>query len=510
MRRLRFAPSPTGALHIGGIRTALFNYLLAKKTNGRFILRIEDTDQARFVPGAEDYIIKSLSWLGLDADEGIVNGGPFAPYRQSERIEIYRDHAMQLVREGKAYLAFDSPEELDEMRQRLYDQGVPTPKYDASVRDQMHNSIRLSKEEVEKNLSIKVPYTVRLLVEPGQIIVINDMIRGEVKFDSTELDDKILLKADGYPTYHLANVVDDHLMQITDVIRGEEWLPSTAHHVLLYRAFGWEETMPTFSHLPLILKPNGQGKLSKRDGQKFGFPVFPLGWPSENPEEKIEGFDTYGFEPQAVINFLALLGWNPGTEQEIFSMQELIEAFDPERIHKAGARFDFDKALWFNHQYVQQLDDPTVEKKLTSYSADNGINTSNVNLIAVFHLLKPRLHLVKEVFTQGSYFFTDQIEYEENEINKKWQPEVKDVLNNIISSYGDGNIFNDVSLSSQAIREIITASGVKMGNIMPVLRAALTGKTQGADIFEIAKILGPSKTMERLRKMVNWGETIRG
>lgn len=506
---MRFAPSPTGALHIGGIRTALYNYLLAKKTNGRFILRIEDTDQARFVEGAEDYIIRALSWLGLDADEGIVTGGPFAPYRQSERIEIYREHAMQLVREGKAYLAFDSPEELDEMRQRLFNEGVPTPKYDASVRDQMHNSIRLSTEEVEKNLSIKIPFTVRLKVDPGQTIVINDKIRGEVKFVSTELDDKILLKADGFPTYHLANVVDDHLMQITDVIRGEEWLPSTAHHVLLYRAFGWEDTMPTFSHLPLILKPNGQGKLSKRDGQKFGFPVFPLGWPSDNPEEKIEGFDTYGFEPEAVINFLALLGWNPGTEQEIFSLEELIEAFDPERIHKAGARFDFDKALWFNHQYVQKLDDATVEKKLASYAADNGINTSNVDLIAVFHLLKPRLHLVKEVFTQGSYFFMDHIQYEENEINKKWQPEVKDVLNKIISTYSDGSIFNDASLASQSIKEIINSSGVKMGNIMPVLRAALTGKTQGADIFEIAKILGPSKTMERLSKMANWDETIR-
>src|SRR5688500_9596018 len=327
MTRLRFAPSPTGALHIGGIRTALYNYLLARKTNGRFILRIEDTDQARFVPGAEEYIIRSLAWLGIEADEGIVNGGPFSPYRQSERLEIYRDHAMQLVREEKAYLAFDSPEELDDMRQRLHDQGVPTPKYDASVRDQMHNSIRLSKEEVEKNLSSKMPYTVRLLVDPGQSIVIHDKIRGEVTFDSTELDDKILLKADGYPTYHLANVVDDHLMQISDVIRGEEWLPSTAHHVLLYRAFGWEDTMPTFSHLPLILKLNGQGKLSKRDGQQFGFAVFPIGWPSEKAEENIIGFDSYGFESAGVFNFLALLGWNPGTVQEIFSLEELIEAF---------------------------------------------------------------------------------------------------------------------------------------------------------------------------------------
>lgn len=499
MIRLRFAPSPTGALHIGGIRTALYNYLVARKHNGRFILRIEDTDQARYVPGAEEYIINALNWLGLNPDEGLTNGGPFAPYRQSERTEIYRDHAMQLVREGKAYLAFDSPDELDEMRQRLSDLGVPTPKYDASVRLQMNNSLRLSREEVERNLSIKVPYTVRLLVQEGETILITDKIRGEVKFDSNELDDKILLKADGYPTYHLANVVDDHLMQITDVIRGEEWLPSTAHHVLLYRAFGWEDTMPTFSHLPLILKPNGQGKLSKRDGQKFGFPVFPLGWPSANPEDRIEGFDTYGFEPVAVINFLALLGWNPGTEQEIFSLPELIEVFDPERIHKAGARFDFEKALWFNHQHIQLLDFSSVKKRLVSYAAEMGLTIAGIDLEGIFHLLKPRLHVLKEIFTQGNYFFTDELQYETAEINKKWIPELKTVLDEIILKAGDGNLFIDPDMASQSIKEIITHSGVKMGNIMPVLRAALTGSVQGPDIFEIAKILGTDKTVERIQ-----------
>lgn len=507
MTRLRFAPSPTGALHIGGIRTALYNYLLARKKDGKFILRIEDTDQARFVPGAEEYIIRSLSWLGLNPDEGVVNGGPFAPYRQSERTVIYRDHAMQLVREGKAYLAFDSTEELDEMRQRLSDQGIPTPKYDASVREKMNNSIALSKELVEHNLSIKVPYTVRLRVDPGHVISIQDKIRGEVNFDSAELDDKILLKADGFPTYHLANVVDDHLMQITDVIRGEEWLPSTAHHVLLYRAFGWEDTMPTFSHLPLILKPNGQGKLSKRDGQKFGFPVFPLGWPSENQEDNILGFDTYGFEPEAVINFLALLGWNPGTEQEIFSLEELVEAFDPERIHKAGARFDFEKALWFNHQYLQKLEYSAAKERLNAYAKENKVATDDTTLEAVFNLLRPRLHVLKEVFTIGSYFFSDQLVFEESEINKKWQPEVGNVLKTIIEKYPDGKVFENVTSANDAIKEIITQSGVKMGNIMPVLRAALTGKTQGPDIFEIAKILGSSRTIDRLRKMAAWGET---
>ncbi len=345
MTRLRFAPSPTGALHIGGIRTALFNFLLAKKLGGTFILRIEDTDQVRYKPGAEDYILRSLHWLGLDPDEGPVQGGPYVPYRQSDRTEIYQNHAMQLVRKGKAYFAFDTLEDLEVMRQRMADKGISTPKYDASVRGEMINSLTLSPMEVEEKIQAHIPYTIRLLVEPGQQISIQDQIRGEVTFDSGELDDKVLLKADGFPTYHLANVVDDHLMEITNVIRGEEWLPSTAHHVLLYRAFGWEDSMPVFAHLPLILKPNGHGKLSKRDGQKFGFPVFPMGWPSDHKDEAIDGFDTYGFEPEAVINFLALLGWNPGTEQELFTIDELIEAFDVERIHKSGARFDYDKAL---------------------------------------------------------------------------------------------------------------------------------------------------------------------
>jgi glutamyl-tRNA synthetase len=508
MTRLRFAPSPTGALHIGGIRTALYNYLLARKHNGQFILRIEDTDQARYVPGAEDYIVRSLHWLGLNPDEGVTNGGPFAPYRQSERTEIYQAHAMQLVREGKAYLAFDTTDDLDQMRQRLSDQGIPTPKYDASVRETMNNSIRLSREEVEENLSSKIPYTVRLLVNPNDTITIYDKIRGEVKFDSSELDDKILLKADGFPTYHLANVVDDHLMQITDVIRGEEWLPSTAHHVLLYRAFGWEETMPTFSHLPLILKPNGQGKLSKRDGQKFGFPVFPLGWPSDNPDESIQGFDTHGFEPGAVINFLALLGWNPGTEQEIFSLEELIETFDPERIHKSGARFDFEKALWFNHQYIQRLNFDDAKERLLKYAEENNISSTSENLQAVFELLRPRLHLLKEVFTQGKYFFSDTLEYDTVEINKKWQPEAKDVILKIIEGSNHGELFNDPAVAAQFAKEVITQSGIKMGMIMPVLRAALTGTVQGPDIFQIAKILGPSRTIARLEKMAQWNETI--
>ncbi|MFZ1676615.1 MAG: glutamate--tRNA ligase [Saprospiraceae bacterium] len=503
MTRLRFAPSPTGALHIGGIRTALYNYLLARKTGGRFILRIEDTDQARYVPGAEDYIIRSLAWLGLDTDEGPIQGGPFSPYRQSERTAIYLEHATRLVENRKAYIAFDTPEELDLMRQRLIDKGVSTPKYDASVREEMVNSLSLSIEEVNQKIADKVPYTIRLLVEPGQAIVIHDKIRGEVTFDSTELDDKILLKADGYPTYHLANVVDDHLMQITDVIRGEEWLPSTAHHVLLYRAFGWLDTMPSFSHLPLILKPNGQGKLSKRDGQKFGFPVFPMAWHSDHIEESIEGFDSYGFEPAAVINFLAFLGWNPGTEQEIFSLEQLIEVFDAERIHKGGARFDYDKALWFNSQYLQHLDYPIVHERLIQYAKNENINIRDVNVKAVFKLLQPRLHRLKEFFTIGYYFFTDELNYDEAEINKKWNPEAGALLQKIAEALKNTEPYTAENISI-VVKELITASGIKMGVIMPLIRASLTGAIQGADVFEIAGILGSARTIERFMKMAGW------
>jgi glutamyl-tRNA synthetase len=416
-------------------------------------------------------------------------------------MDIYKDYALQLVHSGKAYYAWDTPEELEQMRQRLTDQGVPTPKYDASVRNDMRTSLSLTKEELDEILLAGTPYTIRLKVDPGQPIVIQDKIRGEVTFDSSELDDKVLLKADGFPTYHLANVVDDHLMGITDVIRGEEWLPSTAHHVLLYRAFGWEDTMPTFSHLPLILKPNGQGKLSKRDGQKFGFPVFPLAWPSENKEESIEGFDSFGFEPAAVINFLAFLGWNPGTEQEIFSLDELIQVFDPERIHKAGARFDYDKALWFNAQYVQHLTFEQAEERLQSYTHKAGYKSGELDLHSIFTLLKPRVHRLKEIIDQGYYFFTDKMKFDEAEISKKWQPEAGPVFEKIAGALQLIDPFTSEATSAAA-KDIINNSGIKMGVIMPLLRAALTGTTQGPDVFAIAEILGRKKTTERLTLFV--------
>ncbi|RME93486.1 MAG: glutamate--tRNA ligase, partial [Bacteroidetes bacterium] len=349
--RVRFAPSPTGALHIGGVRTALYNYLLAKKLGGTFILRIEDTDQTRYVPGAEAYILEALDWLGLTPDEGPGFGGAYGPYRQSERQAQYLKYAQELVASGRAYYAFDTPEELEAQRELAKAAGKHSFKYDAQSRGQLRNSLSLPKAEVEALLADGVPYTIRLLVEPGQTVVIEDLVRGSVSFQTDELDDKVLLKADGMPTYHLANIVDDHLMKISHVIRGEEWLPSTAHHVLLYRAFGWEDTMPAFAHLPLILKPTGKGKLSKRDGLKLGIPVFPLAWKGDTPEDSFMGFREFGFDPAAVLNFLALLGWNPGTDQEIFSLDELIAAFSIEKIGKAGARFDFDKAKWFNQQY---------------------------------------------------------------------------------------------------------------------------------------------------------------
>jgi len=501
MKRVRFAPSPTGALHIGGIRTALYNYLLAKQSSGTFILRIEDTDQARYVPGAEDYIIRSLDWLGLTPDEGPAQGGRFGPYRQSERTAIYQAHARSLVDAGRAYLAFDTPEELEDMRTRLSQAGVPTPKYDASVRMTMRNSLSLSKGEVDDLLAAGTPYTVRLKIEPGEIIAFRDLVRGEVEFDSTELDDKVLLKADGFPTYHLANVVDDRMMEITDVIRGEEWLPSTAHHVLLYRALGWADERPTFSHLPLILRPDGQGKLSKRDGQKFGFPVFPMAWPSDDPEAAIDGFDSHGFEPAAVINFLAFLGWNPGTEQELFSLDELVDAFDPERIHKGGARFDFEKALWYNQQYVHRMSYADAAPRLIAMLQEAGLDPKRADLAAVFALLQPRLQKLRDFTDQGRYFFTDELPFDTEGIRAKWTEAASGFLGRYSDQLAAAADFEPTA-NSDLLKQSLAADGLKMGQVMPLLRAALSGSLQGPDVFAIANLLGREKTVARIRALV--------
>ncbi|HEX5625969.1 MAG TPA: glutamate--tRNA ligase, partial [Saprospiraceae bacterium] len=405
--RLRFAPSPTGPLHIGGIRTALYNYLFARKNQGRFILRIEDTDQARYVPGAESFIVESLQWLGLIPDEGPGFGGDFGPYRQSERKAIYMDHAILLISRGEAYYAFDSETELEALRAS---EGG-NQKYDFNTRNEMRNSITLGPEKTQALLDSHVPFVIRLKVPENQDIVIEDMVRGKVQFNTADLDDKVLIKSDGMPTYHMANVVDDRLMEISHVIRGEEWLSSTAHHVLLYRAFGWEDRMPRFAHLPLILKPVGNGKLSKRDGAQFGFPVFPISW--KTPEgESLIGFREYGFEPHALLNFLALLGWNDGTEKEIFSIEEMIQAFSLEKIVKSGARFDFDKGKWFNQQYLHQLPEAECIGRIKHDFGRHGISLRDDEARDIYRLYHDRVLLSKEYYELGKVYFTGVERYD--------------------------------------------------------------------------------------------------
>ena len=417
--RVRFAPSPTGPLHIGGVRTALYNYLFAKKHGGTFILRIEDTDQTRYVEGAEEYIKSSLEWLGLSPQEGPDQGGPVEPYRQSERKDLYSKHVLDLIANGKAYYAFDTPEELDEMRSREQAAGVHTPKYDHSVRLRMKNSLTLTPEEVRSLLDADTPYTVRLKVPTDEKVTFSDTIREEVSFDTNELDDKVLMKADGLPTYHLANVVDDHTMAISHVIRGEEWLSSTAHHVLLYRAFGWEESMPVFAHLPLILKPSGKGKLSKRDGAKFGFPVFPLNW--EDPKEGAlyKGFKEDGFLPASTLNFLSLLGWNPGTDEEIFSLEDLCKVFDLDKINKSGAQFNYDKAKWFNEEYIKAATPEAIAQLISSDFP--GVEPSFLH--KVIKLLQPRVTLLGDFKSQSGYFFTAPAALDTKALKKKYKPE---------------------------------------------------------------------------------------
>lgn len=495
--RVRFAPSPTGPLHIGGVRTALYNYLFARKNGGTFILRIEDTDQLRYVPGAEEYIIESLRWFGLVPDEGPGFGGDMGPYRQSERQETYAGYAMELISSGKAYYAFDTPEELEAMRQRLQDQGVHTPKYDHSTRMEMRNSLTLSASETDDLLESGAAYTVRLKVEPGQTITFEDHVRGTVSFQSDELDDKVLLKSDGLPTYHLANVVDDHLMKITHVIRGEEWLSSTPHHVLLYRAFGWEDIMPQMAHLPLILKPNGQGKLSKRDGAKFGFPVFPLDW--QDQEETFAGFREAGFEAPAVLNFLALLGWNPGTEQELFTVDELVDQFSLEHIVKSGARFDYDKALWFNQQHLMRMPDEQIAQQLEPGASERNWPADTVYLTRVAGMMKERVHRLNEIFDKGNYLFEMPREYDLDTARKKWSPEMAAAGDELTSLIAGISPFEAHHISEQ-VKAWISEKGLKMGQVLPILRLGLTGTMQGPDVFQTIELFGADNAVERLKK----------
>jgi len=495
--RVRFAPSPTGALHIGGVRTALYNYLFAKRNGGEFVFRIEDTDSNRFVPGAEEYIIESFKWLGIKFDEGVSFGGEYGPYRQSERRSIYKRYVDELLAAGKAYIAFDTPEELEAKRNE-----IKNFQYDAHTRMMMRNSLTLAKEEVDALIADGNQYVVRFLVQPGEEVHVNDMIRGDVVIKSDILDDKVLYKsADELPTYHLANIVDDHLMEISHVIRGEEWLPSAPLHVLLYRAFGWEDTMPRFAHLPLLLKPDGKGKLSKRDGDRLGFPVFPLEWHDPKTGEVSNGFREQGYFPEAVINFLALLGWNPGTEQELFTLEELVEQFDISKCNKSGARFDYQKGIWFNHEYILKKTDDEIADLFAPIVAGNGIDEPMERITKVVSMMKDRVSFVKELWPLCSFFFIPPTEYDEKTVRKRWKadsPQVMTELAALLESLDDFSLENQ----EHAVMAWIEEKGYKLGDVMNAFRLALVGIGKGPGMFDISAFLGKEETLSRLRRAV--------
>ena len=493
--RVRFAPSPTGPLHIGGVRTALYNYLFARKHGGTFILRIEDTDQRRFVAGAEAYIREALAWCGMRPDEGPEAGGEYGPYRQSERSALYAAMTQRLLDAGAAYYAFDTPEALDEARAHAEEAGGVF-RYGATTRDRLDNSLALSPKQLADRLATDEPRVVRLLVEPGEEIAFSDRVRETVRFSTDELDDKVLLKADGLPTYHLANVVDDHEMAITHVIRGEEWLPSTAHHVLLYRAFGWADAMPEFAHLPLILKPAGKGKLSKRDGAKFGIPVFPLEWPDAASGETYAGFRESGFLPAAVVNFLAFLGWNPGTERELFALDELVDAFDIDRIGKSGARFDFDKARWFNQQYIAALDDGAFARLAAPVVADAGLDASEEFLRRVAPLMRERLHAIDELPGAGAYLFAPPRTYDDQQAAKRARKADFEQLGGLPEVLAKAEPWRADALAT-SVKTWAAEAGVKLGVLLPLYRIALTGGMSGPDVFELSELLGRDDTLAR-------------
>lgn len=499
--RVRFAPSPTGALHIGGVRTALYNYLFAKQHGGDLILRIEDTDSQRFVPGAEAYIIEALNWLGIHFDEGVENGGDHAPYRQSERKEIYRKYVDQLLKNDKAYIAFDTPAELDAKRAE-----TANFQYDASTRAQMRNSLTLSKEEVDALIADGCQYVVRFKIEPNEDVKVNDLIRGEVVINSSILDDKVLYKsADNLPTYHLANIVDDHLMEVTHVIRGEEWLPSAPLHVLLYRAFDWADTMPDFAHLPLLLKPDGNGKLSKRDGDRLGFPVFPLEWKDPKTGDISSGYREAGYLPEAVINFLSLLGWNPGNDQEILSMDELIHQFSLERCSKSGAKFDYEKGKWFNHKYIQLKDNREIAGLFTPVLVEKGIEADLDLVTNIVRLVKERVNFIRELWDQTAFFFIAPTSYDEKTVKKRWKPESPTQLaelSEILANIDDFGAEN----SEAIVKAWIEENNYHLGNIMNAFRLSLVGESKGPHIFDITAVLGKEETLARLKTAI---ETIK-
>lgn len=495
--RVRFAPSPTGPLHIGGVRTALYNYLFARQHGGELIFRIEDTDSNRFVPGAEEYILESFRWLGIQLDEGVSFGGEYGPYRQSERREIYKKYVKLLLDSGKAYVAFDTPEELAQKREE-----IQNFQYDASTRMQMRNSLTLPAETVEKLMAEGTQYVVRFKVEPGEEVHVNDLIRGHVVVNSSIIDDKVLYKsADELPTYHLANIVDDHLMEVSHVIRGEEWLPSAPLHVLLYRAFGWEDTMPEFAHLPLLLKPEGNGKLSKRDGDRLGFPVFPLEWHDPKSGEISSGYREKGYLPEAVVNFLALLGWNPGNDQEMMSMDDLIRLFDLSRCSKAGAKFDYKKGIWFNHEYILQKSDEEVALLFQPILEEHGITAPFEKVRTIVGMMKNRVNFVDELWDVASFFFVAPEAYDEKTVRKRWKEQSAQQMTELMAVLRG---IEDFSIEGQesVVMEWIASKGYGTGDVMNAFRLTLVGEGKGPHMFDISSVLGKEETLRRMQRAV--------
>lgn len=498
--RVRFAPSPTGPLHIGGVRTALYNYLFARHNGGEMILRIEDTDSRRFVPGAEDYINEALAWLGIKIDEGVREGGPHGPYRQSERRDIYREHVRMLLDAGKAYIAFDTPEELQAARE-----ATPNFQYDASTRGQMRNSLTMSAEEVERRIAEGEPYVVRFKIEPGREVAVDDLLRGRVTINSSVLDDKVLYKsADDLPTYHLANIVDDHLMGVSHVIRGEEWLPSAPLHFLLYEAFGWSDSRPEFVHLPLLLKPDGKGKLSKRDGDRLGFPVFPLDWRDPQSGDLTHGYREGGYLPEAVVNFLALLGWNPGDDTELMDMDELIKRFSIEHCSRSGAKFAYEKGRWFNHEYIQKLDPERLTDLFTDVLKNHGVDTGSFSRDYIGRaaaMVKDRVSFIEELWANARFFFEAPTEYEAKSVKKRWTPDMPRHMKDLI-----GQLRALPTLESKKAEEIILGwikeNGLHMGNVMNAWRLAVVGECKGPHMFDILELMGIDENVARIEAAI--------
>lgn len=495
--RVRFAPSPTGPLHIGGVRTALYNYLFARQHGGDMILRIEDTDSQRFVPGAEEYINEALAWLGIGIDEGVREGGKYGPYKQSERRDIYREHVKMLLDNDKAYIAFDTPAELEAARA-----ATPNFQYDASTRMNMRNSLSMPADQVKSLIDAGEKYVVRFKIEPGRDVEVNDLLRGKVTINSSILDDKVLYKsADDLPTYHLANIVDDHLMEVSHVIRGEEWLPSAPLHVLLYEAFGWADTMPAFVHLPLLLKPDGKGKLSKRDGDRLGFPVFPLEWHDPKSGEISSGYRERGYLPEAVVNFLALLGWNPGDDTEIMDMQQLIEKFSFDHCSRSGAKFDFEKGKWFNHKYLQEMPDSELAQLFKPVIKEHGFEPetySDEYLTRVVSLVKGRANFVGDLWEQSKFFFATPEEYDEKSVRKRWNAETPQLMNELIEVISGIEDFS-CAKAEEIVIGWITEKGYNMGAVMNAFRLTVVGECKGPHMFDITELIGREETIARIR-----------